>query len=94
MEFAYFGPGTPQFLAGLFAVPAGGLMIAAAIRLLVSQPSYFSRLLVLIAGIGMLLATAIGTFVRVMGPPATVAGAFGGVVALMVNRSSIFSLRR
>jgi hypothetical protein len=29
LEFAYFGPGTPQFVAGLVATPAGILAVSA-----------------------------------------------------------------
>ena len=84
MEFAYFGPGTPQFIAGLVATPAGLLMVIAAASLWMAHRR--TRAITMIAGMFMLIATAIATYLDVMGPPATILGIVGGLVALIAAK--------
>lgn len=80
LEFRYFGPGTPQFNAGLMAAPAGVLAVVSG---LVSwRRGVSARRLLLLAGVAMLAATAGATALDVMGPPATVIGLLGGVAPL------------
>ena len=81
MEFVYFGPGTPQFSAGLLATPAGILAVAGGILLWRQQ--WQARRFVVSAGIIMLAATVAATGLDVMGPPATVIGAIGGLAPLI-----------
>jgi len=82
MEFRYFGPGTPQFLAGLVATPAGLLGAAAAVALWRSgEPSWF----VVATATALLAATLIATALDVMGPLATLLGLIGSIPPLVLG---------
>lgn len=84
LEFAYFGPGTPQFWAGVVATPAGALMMVAAVALWAEWRR--ARTLVLISGFTMLAATAWSTYLDVMGPPAILIGVIASLTAFVVAR--------
>lgn len=81
LEFAYFGPGTSQFTAGLIATPAGlaGLVGGAALW----RRGRRARPLVAMGAIGLLLGTAGATILDVMGPPAMLIGLAGGLPPLV-----------
>lgn len=81
LEFAYFGPGTPQFLAGLAATPAGALAVAGGATLW--RRGRGARRFVAAAAMALLCGTAIATALDVMGPPATLLGTIGAVPALV-----------
>ena len=86
LEFAYFGPGTPQFWAGVIATPAGGLMLASAAALWRASPN--AATIVSVAGLAMLAATVVSTYLDVMGPPAILIGALSSLLAFVVARRS------
>lgn len=79
LEFAYFGPWTPQFIAGLIGTPAGLLGIAGGISLWRHRQA--SRHTGWCAG-SLLAGTVACTALDVMGPPATVLGLLGSLPAL------------
>ncbi len=81
LEFAYFGPGTSQFTAGLVATPAGLLGMAGGMALW--RRGIRARRFVTIAATGLLLGTAAATALDVMGPPATIVGVLGGLPPLL-----------
>ena len=83
-EFRYFGPGTPQFLAGLIATPAGLLGAAGAIVLGLRR----SRRIVIASALALLVGTLAATALDVMGPMATLLGLVGSIPALLVSRSN------
>ena len=89
MEFAYFGPGTRQFFAGMVATPAGMLMVMAAASLWVEYRR--AGAIMVIAGVFMLVATVAATYIDVMGPPATILGAVAGLLALTTARRQLVS---
>ena len=80
MEFTYFGPGTPQYLAGLAAVPAGLIGLVGAAMLWRQRARGF----VLAAAISLLAATVAGAVLDVMGPPPIILGAIGSLLPLAV----------
>ena len=93
LEFAYFGFGTPQFWAGIVATPAGALMVASAAA--AWRMGRRASTLLLLSGSAMLAATAFSTYVDVMGPPAILIGALGGVLAIGIAlRSNFVNNRR
>ena len=79
LEFRYFGPGTRQFWAGVFAAPAGAFFTIAGI--LLWRRGLGARRTVLLAGLAMACATVAATALDVMGPPATLLGIVGALVA-------------
>ena len=81
MEFAYFGPGTPQFLSGLIATPAGiaGMVGGAALW----RRGVRAKRVVAVTAAMLLAATAAATILDVMGPPATLTGLVGGLPPLV-----------
>jgi len=81
MEFVYFGPGTPQFVAGLVTVPTGLAASLAAARLW-ARGAHARREVV--AGAILLGAgTAAGSGLDVMGGVATLVGAVGSLIPLL-----------
>ena len=80
LEFRYFGPGTPQFYAGVITVPAGVAGIGAA-ALLWRRGRRAIRA-VAVAAVALLVATIAATALDVMGPPATLIGLVGGIIPL------------
>jgi hypothetical protein len=84
LEFRYFGPETRQFWAGAFAAPAGGFLTVAGILLWRRGRSV--RWMVLFAGLFLACATVAATALDVMGPPATLLGALGSLVAIVWAR--------
>ncbi|MEO5740428.1 MAG: hypothetical protein ABIS29_07520 [Vicinamibacterales bacterium] len=81
MEFAYFGPGTNQFLSGVIGAPAGLLAVIGG-ALLWRRGRAAARVAAATAG-ALLAATVVTTALDVMGPPATLLGLIGSVPALM-----------
>jgi hypothetical protein len=81
LEFAYFGPWTAQFIAGLVATPAGLLGMAGGAALW--RKGIRARALVTAAATALLLGTAVATALDVMGPPATIVGILGGLPSLL-----------
>lgn len=83
LEFAYFGPDTPQFWAGVLAAPAGALFaIAGGVHW---RRGLSARRLVRTAAILMIAATACATALDVMGPPATLIGILAPVAAVIAT---------
>ena len=82
LEFVYYGPGTPQFLAGVIAAPAGAFFSIAGI--LLWRYGLRARRVVLLGALTMATATAAATALDVMGIPATLLGIFGAFVAAVV----------
>jgi hypothetical protein len=80
MEFRYFGPDATQFWVGVFTTPASVFFIVAGILLWRRGPN--ARRIVLMAGIAMATATLAATALAVMGPPATLLGMIGALVAM------------
>lgn len=80
LEFRYFGPETRQFWVGVFTTPASGFFTVAAI--LLWRRGQSARRMVLIAGLVMVSATIAATALDVMGPPATLLGIIGSLVAI------------
>ena len=80
LEFRYFGPGTRQFWVGGFATPAGVFFTVAGI--LLWHRGRGARRIVLMAGLVMACATVAATALDVMGPPATLLGIVGALVAV------------
>lgn len=82
MEFRYFDPGTPQFLAGLVATPAGLTGAVGAVLLWRGgrTPAVIASSVVLL--VGTLAATAL----QVMGPLATLLGLAGAIPPLFIGR--------
>ena len=81
LEFRYFGPGEKQFWVGVFTTPAGVFFLVAG--MLLWRRARNVKRLVLIAGVVMALATVAATALDVMGPPATLLGLVGSVVAIV-----------
>lgn len=81
LEFAYFGPGTPQFLAGVVATPAGILGVLGGAFLW--RRGLRARRVVAATAAGLLCGTAAATALDVMGPPATLIGTMGGLPPLV-----------
>lgn len=79
-EFRYFGPSTPQFWAGVCAVPAGAAAVHAAWRLWRDGPA--ARGAVRAGALALLAACAAGAALRVMGPPPLLLGALTAGAAL------------
>ena len=79
LEFRYFGPGTSQFWAGVLAAPAGAFFTLAGVWLW--RRGRGARRAVLAAGLAMACATVAATALDVMGPPATLLGIVGALVA-------------
>ena len=79
LEFRYFGPEARQFWVGTFATPAGVCFAVAGI--LLWRRGRGARRMVLAAGLVMACATVAATALDVMGPPATLLGVVGAVVA-------------
>ena len=75
LEFAYFGPGTSQFIVGLFTTPAGLAYLMAGVQLWRGGPH--ARPLVAVATSMLLLAVAGAVYLDVMGPPAVLLGGTG-----------------
>ncbi len=86
LEFRYFGPETRQFWVGVFATPAGAFFTVAGILLWHRGRS--ARRIVLMAGLVMACATVAATALDVMGPPATLIGLVGALVAMGWARRS------
>jgi len=80
LEFRYFGLGTRQFWAGVCAAPAGVFFTVAGI--LLWRRGRGARRTVLMAGLVMACATVAATALDVMGPPATLLGIVGALVAV------------
>ena len=79
-EFRYFGPESEQFWVGFFTTPAALFFVIAGVMLWLRGHSV--RRIVLLAALGMCAATIAATVLRVMGPPATLMGMIGVLVAL------------
>jgi hypothetical protein len=79
-EFRYFGPDAEQFWAGVFTTPAALFFVIAGVMLWLRGRSV--RGIVLLAAIFMFAATVGATVLRVMGPPATLIGMIGVLVAV------------
>lgn len=82
LEFRYFGPGTPQFLAGLVATPAG--LAGAVGGILLWRSGRAARKVVIGCALALLGGTVVATGLDVMGPPATLLGLLGGFPPLIV----------
>ena len=80
LEFRYFGPETRQFWVGVFATPASFFFTVAGV--LFWRRGQGARRVVLIAGIIMACATVAATALDVMGPPATLMGIVGALIAI------------
>jgi hypothetical protein len=80
LEFRYFGPEARQFWVGVFTTPASLFFIAAGI--LLWRRGRDARRIVLLAGLAMAAATAGATVLDVMGPPATLMGGIGALMAI------------
>ena len=80
LEFRYFGPEARQFWMGVFAAPAGVFFTVAGI--LLWRRGQGARRIVLLAGLVMACATVAATALDVMGPPATLLGVVGALVAM------------
>lgn len=80
MEFVFFGPGTPQFTAGLIATPAGLAGVYGG-TLLWRHGRRARTRVALLAGC-LLAATVATTALDVMGPPATLIGLVGSLAPL------------
>jgi hypothetical protein len=79
-EFRYFGPDAEQFWVGVFTAPAGLFFVIAGVMLWFRGRSV--RGMVLLAALFMFAATIAATALRVMGPPATLMGMIGVLVAV------------
>lgn len=79
LEFRYFGPEARQFWVGVFTTSAGVFFTVAGI--LLWRRGRNARRLVLLAGAFMACATIAATALDVMGPPATLLGVVGSLVA-------------
>jgi hypothetical protein len=79
LEFRYFGPDARQFWVGVFTTPAGVFFTVAGI--LLWRRGRGARRVVLAAGLVMACATVAATALDVMGPPATLLGIVGALVA-------------
>ena len=91
LEFVYYSPGTPQFLAGVIAAPASAFFNVAGI--LLWRYGLRARRTVLLAAVTMAGATVAATALDVMGIPATLLGIFGAFVATgVVLRPRDFSV--
>lgn len=80
LEFRYFGPESEQFWVGVFTAPAGLFFVIAGVMLWLRGRSV--RRTVLLAAFFMSAATIAATALRVMGPPATLTGMIGVLVAV------------
>lgn len=80
MEFRYYGPESEQFWVGVFTTPAALFFVIAGVMLWLRGARV--RRIVLLAALFMCAATIAATALRVMGPPATLTGMFGVLVAL------------
>jgi len=80
LEFRYFGPETRQFWVGVFTTPAGVFFTFAGI--LLWRRARGGRRIVLLAGLVMACATVAATALVVMGPPATLLGIIGALMAM------------
>ena len=74
MEFAYFGPGTPQFTVGVFTTPAGFGFLVAGVDLW--RRGVQARSVVASAALVLLLATTGAGVLNVMGPAAILVSVF------------------
>ena len=83
-EFRYFGAATPQFWAGVVAVPAGIVTIAAAVQLW--RHGSAAAAWVLVAAGALVTATIAGAALRVMGPPAILLGLIGTAAGVWWTR--------
>lgn len=79
-EFLYFGPESEQFWVAVFTTPAALFFVIAGVMLWLRGRSV--RGIVLRAALLMAAATIAATVLRVMGPPATLTGMLGVLVAL------------
>ncbi|MCU1326691.1 MAG: hypothetical protein JWN34_2061 [Bryobacterales bacterium] len=79
LEFQYFGPSSTQFWVGVFTTPASLFFVAAGIALWLRGTAVLG--VVLTASVAMAAATVAATFLRVMGPPATILGLAGAGIA-------------
>lgn len=80
LEFRYFDADTPQFWAGMAAVPAGAFTIAAATQLW--RRGSGAGNIVWNASVALLAATIVGGGLDVMGPMAIIVGGGGSVLGL------------
>jgi len=80
MEFRYFGPDATPFWVGAFTTPASVFFIVAGI--LLWRRGRDARRIVMMAGLAMAAATIGATVLAVMGPPATLLGMIGALVAI------------
>jgi hypothetical protein len=81
MEFRFFGPEARQFWVGVFTTPASLFFIIGGIFLW--SRGRGARRIVLMAAIIMAAATIAATALDVMGPPATLLGLTGAVMAMV-----------
>ena len=80
LEFRDFGPDASQFWVGVFTAPAAAFFALAGVLLWVRGHS--TRGVVLTAALVMAAATIAATVLKVMGPPATLMGMIGALVAV------------
>ena len=80
LEFRYFGPDAEQFWVGVFTTPAGLFFVIAGVMLWLRGRSV--RGIVLLAALFMFAGTTAATVLHVMGPPATLTGMIGVLVAV------------
>lgn len=81
LEFRYFGPESEQFWVGVFTTPAALFFAVAGVMLWLRGLRV--RSIVLVAALLMCSATIAATALRVMGPPATLTGMIGVIVATL-----------
>ena len=79
-EFRYYGPESEQFWVGVFTTPAALFFVIAGVMLWLRGRSV--RQIVLRAALFMAAATIAASVLRVMGPPATLVGMIGVLVAI------------
>ena len=80
LEFRYFGPEARQFWVGAFTTPAAIFLAVAGV--LLWRRGRGARRTVLASGLVMAGATVAATALDVMGPPATLLGMVGALVAV------------
>lgn len=81
MEFRYFGPEATQFWVGVFTTPASVFFTVAGILLWLRGRG--TRRIVMLAGLAMAAVTVGATVLAVMGPPATLLGVAGALMAMI-----------
>ena len=80
LEFEYYGPESRAFWVGVFTTPAGAYFAIAGMMLWVRGQRV--RRTVLLSALLMASATIAATVLKVMGPPATLMGMIGSLVAI------------